>query len=139
MIISPIARHAIGEQLRLRGVERQDFLDAVCAAVETRACGAAFLAILDDVGVRHAERRDCARGIFRTIGHGSSLGPISSAPRGNRYEVQTAPCPECKSFCTRAYFSQPVPGALIHRGCLTCGHTWDWDRDDAPRPAEGAR
>ncbi len=42
-----------------------------------------------------------------------------------RFEVQTAPCPKCTSFNTRAWKYEN--GAVFMRGCLTCGHRWDDD------------
>ncbi|OFW05676.1 MAG: hypothetical protein A3H96_11490 [Acidobacteria bacterium RIFCSPLOWO2_02_FULL_67_36] len=36
--------------------------------------------------------------------------------------VQTAPCPMCRSFHTRAFLKD---GVVLSRGCLTCGHEWD--------------
>ncbi len=37
-------------------------------------------------------------------------------------DVQTAPCPVCRSFHTIAHL---VKGDLLFRGCHTCGHVWD--------------
>ncbi len=55
----------------------------------------------------------CARGRHRR----------ARAPRqGATGDVQSAPCPVCRSFHTLAHL---VRGEVLFRGCHTCGHVWD--------------